>query len=681
MRRIAPLVLVGCFSKPIVGTNDHLDAPVMLAAGPKHACRIDDAQRMWCWGNNDRGQLAQALTLAATGSAQLVPGEPGWTWIAAGDEHTCGIRAGIAYCWGFGTPDPEEVALPEPPRAIFAGAAGTCAITDEHHLYCWVATGAPAQVKPDGVESPWRAVALAADHTCALRDEDHSTYCWGDNGQGQLGGKSEAVATPEDAVKRGDFDYVAIAAGRDVTCAITVDRALACWGAPARTNATAEKPDGALDSTRRWTAVAVGERHVCAVGDGGVHCSGDDDRGARGPSDAAAGVAVIAAARVIAGDGFSCSQDGSSVSCWGTNEYGELGNHEIATQRMPVATGRKASRLALGPTTTCATDGSQMLACWGDNRAGQIDPGGERLITRPVVIGPFQVAAAGARHTCAITNDASAIECWGVNDAGQLGVTDPEANRARVVASTLPNTTRFVDIAAGARSTCAITDRNEVACWGALPGGATQRPPTLLNGTYDRVAVGNGFAIVSATPSPRDTLVVGAIADCIDATSFPSAQPIIAGQTSSTIALAAQADASHVCVLEDGRMICAGRNDAGQTAHANTTSCQSPAIVPAPAGATWGSSVTVGGDHSCAIDGAGRMYCWGANLHGELAGIASGKTTPQLLDGKTWSRVATSTSHSCGIDANSDVYCWGENRFGEVGVGTSYRATPTEVVP
>ena len=64
------LLLAACLSKPVPGADDHLDDPVALAAGGKHACRIDDAGMVWCWGANDRGQLG-VTGIDATGTPQL----------------------------------------------------------------------------------------------------------------------------------------------------------------------------------------------------------------------------------------------------------------------------------------------------------------------------------------------------------------------------------------------------------------------------------------------------------------------------------------------------------------------------------------------------------------------------------------------------------------------------------
>jgi hypothetical protein len=77
--------------------------PVALAAtrvvvGARHTCALDDHGAVWCWGDNEDGQLARtdAFLVGARGLAFS-----GATDLVAGARHTCVITADhTAWCWG-----------------------------------------------------------------------------------------------------------------------------------------------------------------------------------------------------------------------------------------------------------------------------------------------------------------------------------------------------------------------------------------------------------------------------------------------------------------------------------------------------------------------------------------------------------------------------------------------------
>ncbi|MDW9479051.1 hypothetical protein GOB57_10285 [Sinorhizobium meliloti] len=76
---------------------------------------------------------------------------------------------------------------------------------------------------------------------------------------------------------------------------------------------------------------------------------------------------------------------------------------------------------------------------------------------------------------------------------------------------------------------------------------------------------------------------------------------------------------AHTCAVKtDGTVWCWGRNADGQigTGSASSASVATPSkVIGLPAGMV---SVTAGGNHSCAIDGDGKGWCWGKNDKGQL---------------------------------------------------------------
>jgi len=97
------------------GTREDRDAPAFVggdtrwehvAAGTTHTCAVaaDELSGglpgpLFCWGSNEEGQLGIPAERVATAPVQV--GEDAWVAVAAGDGHSCAIRAdGFVYCWG-----------------------------------------------------------------------------------------------------------------------------------------------------------------------------------------------------------------------------------------------------------------------------------------------------------------------------------------------------------------------------------------------------------------------------------------------------------------------------------------------------------------------------------------------------------------------------------------------------
>jgi alpha-tubulin suppressor-like RCC1 family protein len=213
-------------------------------------CMRDAGQRVWCWGRNQEKQVRPT-----TAEAQDVPVQidrvDAASDLAIGQDFVCAINGGQVQCWGdgFGSAaspvriDAEAIDgtllsakgfmacvrgaldvkcftnfddIVSTPVAgalqVSAGALHTCALRSNNRVVCW---GNPGNGRlglgatPDASDPTNEAnladvvlmnatgddliieqVASGASHSCAL-DSEHEIYCWGDNGQGQLGNGSE----------------------------------------------------------------------------------------------------------------------------------------------------------------------------------------------------------------------------------------------------------------------------------------------------------------------------------------------------------------------------------------------------------------------------------------------------------------------------------------------------------
>ncbi|MEM9191828.1 MAG: hypothetical protein AAGF12_21835 [Myxococcota bacterium] len=194
-----------------------------VAAGDRHTCALRETSpgesRVFCWGENRFGQLAQPLSTDMQSTPTPIEGND-WIKVTAAGDHTCGIRAGNrGQCWGDDRSDqtgcePRAAeSYPEPcePETnqlltdIAIGVAGsgdtsghTCATTEAGEVWCW-GTNRFAETDPFSPEGPPRVPApvpireglvfteafAGFRHSCALSDRG-ALYCWGRNTRGEL---------------------------------------------------------------------------------------------------------------------------------------------------------------------------------------------------------------------------------------------------------------------------------------------------------------------------------------------------------------------------------------------------------------------------------------------------------------------------------------------------------------
>jgi alpha-tubulin suppressor-like RCC1 family protein len=138
-------------------------------------------------------------------------------------------------------------------------------------------------------------------------------------------------------------------------------------------------------------------------------------------------------------------------------------------------------------------------------------------------------------------------------------------------------------------------------------------------------------------------------------------------------------------MLRDQETLCWGADDFRQCAAFSrcddAAACDTgPVSVPGLSGAL---GVALGTHHTCAIDGANEVRCWGSNSDGELGsavpeGCKMGQSPapecvlpPTVVAGLTDVRtLALGESHSCAVAGPSDaVYCWGSNDKWQLGHG------------
>lgn len=230
-------------------------------AGPWHACASLEDKTVLCWGRNENGQTGsdtvyrpEARELAGPTIVSGVKSDQ----MALAFSATCANAGNEAWCWGLGREDGSAGRTNERPHVVTAlagmdrmgaGESAFCGITGGR-VMCWgegrrLATGGRAGSGPMqvGTIATAKHIAVADDHACVLL-ADGRVSCFGYPYSQALGrateeGGYEAVppALVDDLPR-----VVAISVASGLSCALTRDTELFCWGRWYNANGSRSEP-------------------------------------------------------------------------------------------------------------------------------------------------------------------------------------------------------------------------------------------------------------------------------------------------------------------------------------------------------------------------------------------------------------------------------------------------------
>ena len=347
---------------PALATGAPALAFVQVSGGAFHTCGVTTVGQAYCWGGNSYGQLGDGTT-----THRVVP---------------TAVLGGLRF------------------RHVSVGYDHTCAATTENRVYCWglnmwgqlgdgTKGGDNWRVRPVAVTGGrrFRQVRAGWSHTCAITPSDVA-FCWGYNGNGQLGDgtiTSAGRATPVRVL--GALSWQLLTGGGEHTCGVTQTNQIYCWGL----NDRGQLGNGT--TTRRlWPSPVSGGRQFRQVDAGSFH---------------------------------TCAvTTGDLAYCWGSNRFGGLGDGTTAGRLTPgaVAGLRRFNHVSAGDLYTCGVTLARRVFCWGWNESGQLGDG--TLVNRPTPVRlgislDMRLVAAGNWHTCGVTTDDRAY-CWGAG-GGRIG--------------------------------------------------------------------------------------------------------------------------------------------------------------------------------------------------------------------------------------------------------------------
>jgi alpha-tubulin suppressor-like RCC1 family protein len=439
--------------------------------------------------------------------------------------------------------------------------------------------------------------------------------------------------------------------------------------APARGHITIEvqnTPPGVFNPMLRVHQRSLGEESGWSLipGDGGVPTdSGDRVRVSSEEFEIdtevkIAGIRPSPATQVSAGSAHACalSRD-DTLFCWGANEAGQVREDpgEAVEFPLPGPEGLRPRLLASGAESSCAVDRGGELWCWGRVAQALGGGGGRVSIMKWPDRAPVQDLTVGQDHACALDEEGK-LWCWGGNERGQLGSGSVSSGSDEPV-SVEQGDRSFVQVDAGAQATFALDDEGRLYAWGGLfqedsdgdSAGNVVEPMEILQ----EVTQGHPFVQVAAGANSACALDGEGEVWCWGdnswgqrgtgtAQSHGGLRPVLRDADTppfSSVALPKADTGQHVCARDEGGSLwCWGRNERGQLGTSSSDTCRSdgsagscslsPVRVPALSDV---GSFSLAAEATCASStDEGRLFCWGANERGQSGNgnLSEGGTDP-----------------------------------------------------
>jgi alpha-tubulin suppressor-like RCC1 family protein len=397
-----------------------------LSLGQYGGCAIKTNGTLWCWGRDNQEQLGDGPGLTDQDApVQEASLSTNWSQVARGANHTCAIKTdGTLWCWGndqYGelgnggvltadqdSPSQEITAATDWAQVSVQDGYFTCAVKTNGTLWCWgrdawgnlgngganTDTDSPSQEAT--LATNWLNVKVRWNNACAIKT-DGTLWCWGYDypeslGTGVFGVQSENTPTQEASLST-DWAFV------DDFVGIKTDGSVWYWGRPGSI--------GHADFSNPGTKHTP--TYVALKGEGWSHIEYDSQ---------------------VCGLNLN-----GAIYCWGgTSVSGVIGLDqndfdEYRTQPTEANSDDLWTQISVASHHGCGiVQGSQKLKCWGEDSWGGELGHGEAYVGAmagvPIEISEVDTWAqvsAGANHTCAIKTNGQ-MWCWGYNEYGQIGV-------------------------------------------------------------------------------------------------------------------------------------------------------------------------------------------------------------------------------------------------------------------
>ena len=627
---------------------------IAIAAGETHSLALCSDGTLAAWGDNSNGQLGNSSTTnslvpIAVSNTGALAGKTVVS-ISAGQSHSMALCSdGTLATWGLNNGGQAVSTMDLVPVVV----SGTGVLTGK--TVVGIASGY------------WHNLALCSDGTLGS---------WGDNTYGQLGNNSTTRAsTPVAVTSTGALAgkiIVGITAGFGHSLALCSDGTLTAWGA----NDVGQL--GNNSTTNSLVPLAVLN------------------------SGALAGKTIVATAAGYRHSLALCS-DGT-LTAWGANDLGQLGNDSTTGSLAPVAVSTASLAVGdrFGPTISGPTSRhSFSLVAPGPPSyqnaklaslsisSDTLDPLFNSDTTAYNVSVPATTASIQVTPT--VAQSSATIKVNGAPVLSATASTDISLNYGDTAIPIIVTARDGVSYRAYTITVSRALPGNSLE---AGFGAATDVPLTVagLNATGNSVSIALNYA-----PAPGTNLMIvrNTGLNFIKGTFSNLAQGqrvdlAFGGQTYYFVANYFGGNGNDLVIQWVGVHVMEwGRNSYGQLGNDSTSDSLVPVAVITN-GLLAGKTIialAAGNNHTLALCSDGVLASWGDNSYGQLG---NGSTTPShvpvavrttgSLSGKTVIAVATGNHHSLALCSDGTVAAWGENAFGQLGNNSlAYSTEPTAV--
>lgn len=297
----------------------------------------------------------------------------------------------------------------------------------------------------------------------------------------------------------------------------------------------------------------------------------------------------------------SCGIDVSGkVQCWG-------GKASLRDD-IPADT---FQRIACGDYHVCGITTKGTVKCWGNGSDPAMMAGAHHRQAVPPK-GTFKAITAGSLHSCGVQTDGKLV-CWGAGGPDAKNGTAPHLGQAMAPTGT------FLDVSAGEAHTCAVRGDKKVVCWGGTGERGDCFPPGSYNcgqtdapsGEFAKISSGLGHSCALTTTGELRCWGAGKI----DANCDPNSSDAV-------------------------------RYDCGQSIELS---------------GEW-KRMDVGHHHTCVIDDAGHLECFGWNYDHAI----------EFSDETVFAQVSAGHAHTCAVQRNGVVVCKGANESSQSKVPNTF---------
>ena len=322
-------------------------------------------------------------------------------------------------------------------------------------------------------------------HSGAIRAD--GLYTWGRNNYGQTG--LGFISDPRKdlnldrhpfapSMVTTDTTFVSLAFGQNTTAALADDGTVWAWG----------------DGSHGQLGQGAADAETLNEDDSSVPLQ------VPGIDDAVAVVRGYNQTLILHADG--------TVSAFGENKYGQLGDGTTENRDMPVKPAvNNIVQIASGASFSLAVDSDGRVWSWGQNNYGQLGLGTEEHASTPTQVHfdePIEAVVAGKGHALAVARS-GAVYGWGLNFSSQIGMydrenEDPEWPREVLTPKKLPWFNDTVAVWANGNQSFAERQdglvypwgQNMLGTFGVEVDGDVKSPASSIFGFNNVVDLGNG---------------------------------------------------------------------------------------------------------------------------------------------------------------------------------------------